>query len=564
MIERLDWKEVNWDPFSGPWWSPKKTRYVYKQRWMDLEELKALFWEKRKEIDEQYTKFVGDGDSYHDYSEFEDEGAWVEEHIRELSQSNWTDEQRKRVRPVEMYYPVWQRSLFALFNDGRYIELTDEMPMSTQYQIIMSAQEVVSSIVRKMRVCSFFGDVELQEMASPFPHDDFPLVPLVGYIDRYGFPYGIPMQVEGMQEEVNKRRSMAMALLKSRRVMAETDAADDADGLDRLYEEANKLDGFMKLKSGAIGQNKFKIVENAELAPSQVALMSSTENEINEIVGANLASMGYESNETSGVAIQSRAKQTGIVIARVFENLRRSMKRVGDQTTANIQGYWKAEKVLRITDRLTGAERFVEINKKIQTEDGSYSIKNNISQAKFDTIVSESPQTDTVREKNMEMIIEAVKKSPPEVIPHLMITFFELSSLPNKQQILAKIQPLLGVSPEDEEMSHEERKAKVLKELEAQQQQQQKETQVQDAGIQLELEGKELENEKIQAEIDEIRSRIKTNRAKTVSDMKKKLDDTKIKRAGTVIDLKNAQTQRWKVAKEGEKTNDGTASNQGK
>ena len=48
-------------------------------------------------------------------------------------------------------------------------------------------------------------------------------------------------------------------------------------------------------------------------------------------------------------------------------------------------------------------------------------------------------------------------------------------SLPNKQQLLAKIQPLLGISPEDEDMSHEERKAKVIAELEAQQEQQQKE-----------------------------------------------------------------------------------------
>lgn len=558
MYERLDWKETNWDPFSSPWWSPERTRYVYKQRWMDLDDLKVLFWEKRKEIEEQFHEFTSKVSRYNDIVDFEDEGAWVEEHIKSLSGTDWTDEQRRRVRPIELWYPIPEKALFALFADGRYIELKDDMPLSMQYQIVQSSQQVVSSIVRKMKVCTFFGDVILQQVPSPFPHDQFPVVPFVGYIDRYGFPYGVPFQIEGMQEEVNKRRSMAMALLKSRRVYAEQDAAPDPAGLERLYEEANKLDGFMVLKPGAMGQGKFKIVENSELAPSQVNLMASTENEINEIVGANLAAMGYESNETSGIAIEKRQRQAAIVVAPLFENQRRSLKMLGEQTASNIQGFWTGEKVLRITDKLTSAERFVEINKMIQGPDGAYVVKNNIAQVRVDIIVSESPQTDTMREKNMEMIIEAVKKSPPETIPQLMFVFFELSSLPNKQQILAKIQPLLGVSPEDEEMTAEERKAKVIQELEAQRQQQQKQMAMEDAALQLELQQKELENAKLQAEIDEILSRSKESRAQTVAKIKKQNDDVKIKRFKSLIDLEKVRTERQKVQQEGRRGEAGT------
>lgn len=519
-IEWNDWKEVNWDPFGNPWWEPKKTRYVYKHRWMDLDALKTLFWTKRKDIEEQFSEFTGQSPRYRQQADFQDEATWKEEYITGLTGSDWSDIRRRRVRPVEMWYTVPERALFALFADGRYIELTDDMPIMTQYQIIQGSQELAAAIVYKMKVCSFFGDVELQRLGTPYPHDQFPLVPFVGYVDRYGFPYGLPMQVEGMQEEVNARRSMAKALLKSRRVMAEETAFEDANGKERAYEEANKLDGFILLADGALGAGKFKIIENAELASSQVKLMEQSENEINEIVGANLAAMGYESNETSGIAIERRQKQAAVVIAPLFENLRRSMKRLGEQISANIQGFWNHEKILRVTDRLTGAEKFIEINKKVQVEGGAYAIKNNIAQGKFDMVVTEAPQSDTTKEKNLDLLMAAIQKSPPEVIPILLTTAFELMDLPNKEIIMSHIKPLFGMDQLEDEMTSDQRKQKIMQELEAQKQQAQKKAAVMEQAAALEMQKKDLENKKLAAEIGAIMEKVKTDKAQVVANMR--------------------------------------------
>lgn len=522
MIESSDWKEIWWDPFSSPWWSPKRTRYVFKQRWMDIEDLKMLFHSKSGEIDDQYEEFTGRSRA-RSYSDFQDEGTWVEQYIRNMSGADWTDKERKRVRPVELWYPQPERAVFALYRDGRYIELTESMPMMAQYQAIQTAEEVVTSIVKKMRVVTFFGDIELQNMPSPYPHDEFPLVPFVGYIDRYGMPYGVPMQIEGMQEEVNKRRSMAMALLKSRRVVMEKDAAVDQTqaGRDALYEEANKLDGFMVLAAG--GMQKFKIMENVELAPAQQKLMESSENEIGEIAGPNYEMMGYESNATSGVAIQKRAEPGKVRIAPLLENLRRSMKILGEQLIANIQGFWASEKVLRITDRMTGAEKFVELNHKIQTQQGDYEVKNNITQGKYDCIVSEAPQTDTVKEKNIELFTTVIQKSPPEIIPMIMSAILELMDLPNKEQFLAKLKPLLGVDPLEEDMSPEEIKQKLVQEMQVREQQQAMAAQVQEALVKLEVENKALLNEKVKAEIQKIMDEVKIKKAETVMNMRAKI-----------------------------------------
>ena len=95
---------------------------------------------------------------------------------------------------------------------------------------------------------------------------------------------------------------------------------------------------------------------------------------------------------------------------------------------------------------------------------GEITLRNNITQGKFDCVVSEAPATDTVREQHLNMLIEWVKKSPPEIIPYLMNAAMELSNLPNKEQLMARIRPILGIEGgDDHNLSPEEVKAQVAK-----------------------------------------------------------------------------------------------------
>lgn len=501
-VKYADWKEVWWDPFANPWLSTDDCRYVFQQRWMDVSELKRMFPNRSREIDNIYDELRGD--TYDDYASLLlDEANIVEEEKRMLSGSHWANHERQRVRPVEMWYTVNQKAIYALYADGRALEINESMDIMEQYNAIQYAQEVIPAVVKKVRVCQFLKDLKLVDQPSPYPHDMFPIVPFLGYIDRWGFPYGVGRQIQGEQVEINKRRSMALALLKSRRVIVEEGVAGgDDEKLDALYEEANKLDGFMVIKDNKL--DRIQINENAALAQPQIELSRISEAEIQQITGANEEVMGHQPGQVSGKALERLEFQRATATATLFDNLRRSQGILGEQLLANMQGFWKYEKVLRITDRLTGAERFVSLNEPVQTPTGEIEFKNNITQGKYDLIVSEAPQTDTIREKNLELIIEWVKKSPPEVIPHLMQLAFEMSDLPNKEQLLAKIKPILGADPNEEDMSPEEMKAKVTKQLEAHQAEQQKQQRISEAATALELEGKRLENEKLEAEIQKI------------------------------------------------------------
>ena len=135
--------------------------------------------------------------------------------------------------------------------------------------------------------------------------------------------------------------------------------------------------------------------------------------------------------------------------------------------------------------------------------------------------MSDAPQTDTVREKNLNLIIEWVKKSPPEIIPQLINLAFEMSNLPNKEQLLARMRPILGIAPGEEDLSADEIKQRTIEQLEAQQQEQEQAAAVEQERVRLELEKMQAENEKTQAETQKIlqfpeieREKVKTAKSK--------------------------------------------------
>jgi hypothetical protein len=512
-VDYRDWKTMWFDPYASPWIEPERCRYVIYQPWMDIIDLQALFPEKRKEIDEQYNNLSRNVLS--NSASVYDQATEVEEKVLYSVGSGWVVNQRKRVRPAEVWYTHYETCIFVIFPDGNVLEVRPELPPLEQFDMVRYAQEVVKANVKKIRAATILGDLILADVKSPYAHDQFPFVPFVGYVDRYNRPYGVPRQLRDQEEEINRRRSMALALLNSRRVTMEEDAPGETQTIDELYEEANKPDGFLVVSPGAIKNQKILIHDQAQLTPMQMQLLEQSEREVDQIAGMNAEIYGRKSNAISGVAEEKRVAQSATVTMSLFENLRRSLNILGYQTVCNIKGAWTGEKVLRITDRMSGADRFVELNKRIPGANGSILIQNNVTQSKVDIVVSDAPMTDTTRELNMMMIIEWIKKSPPEIIPQLLMLAFEMSNMPNKDQLLARIKPLLGLDPRDEDLSPEQLKQKAIQGRDAQAQKQAVIEQLQLEAAKLKVQGSELENKRLMAEIQKIVASITSDLGKT-------------------------------------------------
>ena len=205
MVKQYPWYSIWWDPFSDPWMETNSCRYAYYADWKDLEAVAALFPDKAGDLREHFAELTQHSPGQFGVMGEIDLGSMVEEKRRsQSSASKWADKERKRVRPVEMWYTVMEKAWFAQLPSGHVYELTGDA--HEQFQMVEQADRCVCATVKKMRVSTFVGDVQLNDAPTPYAHDKFPFVPFVGYLDAYGFPYGIVRQVREMNMEVNKIR----------------------------------------------------------------------------------------------------------------------------------------------------------------------------------------------------------------------------------------------------------------------------------------------------------------------------------------------------------------------
>lgn len=528
-LRRYPWYSIWWDPFSDPWLEPETCKYVYYADWKDLDAVVRAFPDKRTLIKDHFEELTSTSTSNFSLTGtgLQDEGTQIEEKIRELaSGSRWADKVRKRVRPVEMWYAVDTPTWFAVMEDGSAKSL-DKIPTpQEQMSLVMASEQVVQATVRNIRVATFVGKVLLRDQPSPLPHDQYPFVPFVGYTDVLQQPFGVIRQIREQQMEVNKRRSMGLSLITNRRVIQEVGSSADPN---KTYEEANRQDGNIVLNNGKMAT--FQIQEMGTMAPQQFDLQRQSEQEMMEIVGVNNEYAGYQtSGSQSNLALENKQNRAGAMTAGLMLNLKTSQRMLGERIIAHIQADWTGPKVLRVTDRVTGAEKFVELNKRFQDpQTGQIVVRNNVTQGRYDVVVSDKQMTDTMRQKNLDNIFSAIQKAPPEAIAPLLNLAFELSDLPNKAQLLHQLRTVLGVEPIDPLLTSAEADAKAKEKQQSLEQQRADEQQLARTERETAVSKMDAEIKKLLAEVQQMTTEAQAAPVKMAMEHQQKRDEAWLK-----------------------------------
>lgn len=268
-------------------------------------------------------------------------------------------------------------------------------------------------------------------------HDEKPLggmknFPLVGF-----FPYfmrntcqGIVTQLKDPQREHNKRLSQALYHLNASANSGFTADADAVDDWDDFVEKVTNVGYVKKIKKGA----RFEKDHPTELSQGHVVLAQNGEVAIKKISGVNSDLLGQDQAETvSGVAIARRQAQGLMTTEIVHDNLRLSLKILGDRKIEAIQksGAYSREEIIRLV--VDGEEDQIEINKKLQ---GIEKVQNDLSVGTYETTVNVSIQTPTARMANYLSLIEAMKLGAP-IPPDVLV---QASDWPEKDKILKRMQ----------------------------------------------------------------------------------------------------------------------------
>lgn len=351
-------------------------RYLGIAKWVDLEQAKEMFSGKADEIDRLMESGA-------------DQTAVVETD----RSRNWINTNEKKVRLADHWY----------IRGGKW------------------------------RWCMYIGSVMLQQGISPFIDEKgktFPRYRMYSAsVDHDGDRYGFVRNLKSPQDEVNHRRSKALHLLNTRRVISEKGAVDDIEVARR---EWAKPDGWVETNPGMKLEPDTSAVSDFK---GQLEMLQEAKNEI-ENFGPNPALIGQGLEDSSGRAIQL-LQQAGIAELGPYLSAYKNWKlRVYRDIWNIIQRYWTSERWIRVTDDQNLAQ-FFQINKQEVDEYGRPAIVNAIGSLDVDIIIDEGPDAVNMQGDSM-MVLQSLGPQFMSQFPDIAL---ELSPLPNsvKKPMLDKI-----------------------------------------------------------------------------------------------------------------------------
>lgn len=405
-------RQINWDRF---YYDPHSRRkdfsdatYMGITTWLYVDEAKRMFPGVAEDI-ASIAKTVA-----------------VETHE---DRPKWKDKKNNRIRVNEHYFKkdgVWH---LVYFTEGLELRKAKESPFKDEYG------EPACPIVAQ---------------SANIGRDN----------DRYG-------EIRGLinpQDEINHRRSKALHMLSSLRVLADKG----------VVESTTRAMG--QLKSGSAWIEKLtdgnvEILDNNDFAQGQLALLQEAKQEI-DAQGVNAALAGDMQGSQSGRALEARQAGGSVELSPILDGHRSWKRRVYRQIWDRIKQFWDEEKWVRVTDDENNM-KFVGLNRKVTMRDqiaeqlgiqpeqvemalqeqgvgvipGSLDevveTRADVSQIDVDIILAESPDVVNIRQEQFAEIVNLAQVYGPQFVPFEVI--LELSSLRNKDDIIEKLK---GEGPE--------------------------------------------------------------------------------------------------------------------
>jgi hypothetical protein len=450
------WRNM-WYDHLGTEASGADMRWVLREKWADLDIAQKLFpqYAERLEmlaeaVNSLYPYVPDDVSIMDEATEFDMESEFDSLFGGEFNGG------RKRIKLVECWYRVPEsvKLLHARGEDTPYGALDgaiyrDKNP-AHEYLVRGKYFSLTDATIMVVRQAIWAGATFLQEGLSPYNHNRFPFTPIFCYRRRRdNMPYGVIRDLRDPQSDLNKRKSRALFLLSSNRVIAEKGAVDNKI---EAYEEVNRPDGWIEVNK----DKKFEIVEEKRDIQYHVEMARDDERFIQSISGVTDENLGKMTNATSGKAIEARQLQGYTTSGVVFDNYYFAFQCVGEIMVSLTEQFHDDERELRITgDRQK--DEFIKINER--DKDGK--IKNNITESKADFIVAKQDFRESVRMAMFEMLSELVQglsQTMPEVALALLDMVVEyMDDLPNKDEIVARIRKINNQHGPDEELTPEDK-----------------------------------------------------------------------------------------------------------
>jgi len=390
--------------------------------------------------------------------------------------AKWVD-----VEIAQEMFPDKREDLDALVSRGPGAPGQSEQLQDRETRWVNSNEKQVFLIEQwylkggQWRWCFYSYNIELDSGVSPFKDEKgnslCRFVMFSANIDHDGDRYGFIRMLKSPTDETNARRSKALHVMHTRRIIMSDGAVADVE---KTRKEAVRPDGVVVVAGHSdTFRFEFDDASKAQDWTSQIALLEESKNEL-ENFGPNPELMGEASTKNQSGRAIALLQQAGIAELGPFILAYRGWKlRVYRAVWNIVQQTWTGEKYIRVTDDDNVAQ-FIQLNGlQIDPNTGQPAMVNALGALDVDIILDEGPDTMNVMQDTFDTMT-ALAQNGAQIPPSVLI---EMSALPHstKKKLMELIEqagqpnPLLvkeqEVSIASEEAKIEETRSKTLKNM---------------------------------------------------------------------------------------------------
>jgi hypothetical protein len=385
------------------------------------------------------------------------------------------------VRISEFWQMHEEDAVIALFADGstRYLDsIPTEQPLK------------VRKTKRKFAVMWLISGNAVLDGPYRLPIDRVPVFRCMGrevYVSNNRVRYGLVRFIKDQQRLKNYADSQIAEFL-SMAPRAQW-LADEiaAEGRQDSFRNAH-LSGDPLLVFNAGG-----MIQRVDPPPFPMAFLNWSQQQqqgMKDASGLQDASLGIRSNETSGIAIQSRQQEGDVATVMYHDGRNAAIAECGRVANTLIDYTYDTMRMICVLGE-DDATKIVKVNDPNDPESP------NLSVGRYDTWVDVGPNYGTKRMQSSQFLTDMMKALPPEYIPAIADLLVKSQDMPDAQLLADRFSAMMPpqIANVDKEPTPEQQQQMAQAQQEAEQQKQ-----VQMMGLQLEMQTKQAQAKKADAD----------------------------------------------------------------
>lgn len=448
-------------------------------------------------------------------------------------EDDWQDEETTRI--CEYWYKKPYEKTLYLLPDGKTVE---EVPPGVK--------PVRSRPVKCHKICMVIvsGDAIL-EGPTEWAGSKFPFVQVHGewrVIDGKVQWHGLTRFSKDAQRAYNFSRTSIAETIALAPTAKWLMTVKQVQGLEKAFADAHKKNFPYIVYNDVPGQNQPQRLGGPDVPVALIQEAALASEDIKATSGIFDASLGKQSNETSGVAIRSRQEQGEIATYNFPDNVSKGVRLTAEIIIDLIPHIIDTTRAIRILGS-DGAEKYVKVNEPQPDPNDPTGLKmitvNDLTRGKYDVTVTAGPSFSTQRQEAAE-VYTAIGQAVPALWGVAGDLVVKAMDLPYSAEIAERMKTMLPP-----QIQQQMAKGKPLPpEVEAAMQQaaqamqivQQQSQLVEQAAAQ--VEGEKAEAEKAKAEVGQARAELKAEIARFEAQVAKEITQLVTQKAG--LDVQTA------------------------